>query len=123
MGANLLGLLTAVGITIFIVELLRRRILREKYAVLWLLVCAGLLLFSIFPGLLTRLADLLGFEVPANVWIRERVSNELKRLGEQAPTMRQAVRIASESVQAAYDARLHERARAANQPPVLTSSF
>ena len=67
MGANLLGLLTAVGITIFIVELLRRRILREKYAVLWLLVCAGLLLFSIFPGLLTRLANLLGFEVPANL--------------------------------------------------------
>ena len=66
-GANLLGLLTSVGITVFIVELLRRRILREKYAVLWLLVCIGLLLFSVFPGLLARLADLLGFEVPANL--------------------------------------------------------
>ena len=66
-GANLLGLVTAIGITIFIVELLRRRILREKYAVLWLLVCLGLLIFSVFPGLLTWLADLLGFEVPANL--------------------------------------------------------
>ncbi len=66
-GANVLGLVLAISITVFIVELLRRRILREKYAVLWLFVCAGLLVFSIFPGLLTRLADLLGFEVPANL--------------------------------------------------------
>ena len=49
-GANPFGLLTSVGITVFIVELLRRRILREKYAVLWLLVCVGLVLFSVFLG-------------------------------------------------------------------------
>lgn len=84
---------------------------------------AGLLMSFLKKSGMSLIRDERGFEVPANVWIRERVSNELKRLGEQAPTMRQAVRIASESVQAAYDARLHERARAANQPPVLTSSF
>jgi hypothetical protein len=66
-GSNVLGLLAAVGTTVFILELLRRRILREKYAVLWLAVAAGLLVFSVFPGLLTGLADLLGFEVPANL--------------------------------------------------------
>lgn len=66
-GANVVGLIAAVTTTLFIVELLRRRILREKYAVLWLFVAAGLLVFSIFPGLLTALAGLLGFEVPANL--------------------------------------------------------
>lgn len=66
-GASLLGLLAAVGTTGFILEMLRRGILREKYAALWLLVSAALLLFAVFPGLLRDLAALLGFEVPSNL--------------------------------------------------------
>ncbi|MFN8184651.1 MAG: DUF2304 domain-containing protein [Candidatus Nanopelagicales bacterium] len=63
----LLGVAAAAGTVLFIIELLRRGILREKYAVLWLAVSVGLLLFALVPGLLTSLSRLLGFEVPANM--------------------------------------------------------
>ncbi|HQR78594.1 MAG TPA: DUF2304 domain-containing protein [Actinomycetota bacterium] len=63
----LLGVAASFGTVLFVIELLRRGILREKYAVLWLAVSAGLLLFALFPNLLTSLATALGFQVPANL--------------------------------------------------------
>jgi hypothetical protein len=66
--ANLiLGLIGSLGTLIFLFELLRRRHLREKYAVLWGAVALVSLLIAIFPGILTRLSDLVGVEVPANL--------------------------------------------------------
>ena len=52
---------------VFVVELLRRGVLREKFAALWLLVSAAILVMAIFPANLTSLADLLGVEVPSNL--------------------------------------------------------
>ena len=63
----ILGLVAAVGTTVFVVEMLRRGILREKYAVLWLFVSAGLMVFAVFPGLLRWLADLVGVALPSNL--------------------------------------------------------
>ncbi len=60
----LLGGLVVLAVT---VELLRRRQLREKYAVLWLGVSVSGMLVAIFPGLLSVSAKLLGFQVPANL--------------------------------------------------------
>ncbi|MPZ83030.1 MAG: DUF2304 family protein [Actinophytocola sp.] len=82
-----------------IVELLRRRQLGEKYAVLWLVVGILLLIFTVFPGLLTALADLLGVVVPTNLmffvgilflvgvvlhlsWEVSRLENETRKLAE-----------------------------------------
>lgn len=62
-----LGLLAAIGTTAFIVEMLRRGILREKYAALWLFVSAGLLVFAAFPAVLRWLADLVGVVLPSNL--------------------------------------------------------
>ncbi len=62
-----LGLIAAVGTAAFVIEMLRRGILREKFAALWLFVSAGLLLFAAFPGLLRALADLVGVAVPSNL--------------------------------------------------------
>lgn len=56
------GLLLAVT-----VELLRRRHLREKYAALWIVVGAVMLLVAAVPGLLSGLARWFGFAVPANL--------------------------------------------------------
>lgn len=67
MTSYLLGVVAAFGIVLFIVELLRRGILRERFAALWLLVSASLLALAVFPGLLGWLADVLGFAVPANL--------------------------------------------------------
>ena len=66
MTASVLGIITSVITLVFIIDLLRRGVLKEKYAVLWLSVAGIALILSIFPGLLTAITDALGFEVPAN---------------------------------------------------------
>jgi len=50
-----------------VVWLLRQRKLREKYAVLWILVGLATLILAGFPQLLTMAADLAGFALPSNL--------------------------------------------------------
>ena len=50
-----------------IVHLLRRRRLREKYALLWLIVGAGVLLVAFLPVLLEVAAETLGVRTPSNL--------------------------------------------------------
>jgi hypothetical protein len=88
-----------------IVELLRRRQLGEKYAVLWLVVGVLLLIFTAFPGLLTGLSDALGVAVPTNLmffvgilflvgvvlhlsWEVSRLENETRKLAEDQAILR-----------------------------------
>jgi hypothetical protein len=66
-GVYLLGVAAAALITGFILVLLRRGYLREKFAALWLAVAGMLLVLSVFPGILGWAADLVGVEVPANL--------------------------------------------------------
>lgn len=63
----LLGIVAAMCTVIFIVAMLRRGYLREKFAALWLAVAAVLLLLAVFPGVLTWAAHLVGVQVPANL--------------------------------------------------------
>lgn len=62
-----LGLLGAAGTALFVFEMLRRGILREKFAALWLLVSLAVLLFAVFPSLLVALSGWLGIALPANL--------------------------------------------------------
>ena len=95
----LVALVGSVIILAGIVELLRRRQLGEKYAVLWLVVGIVLLVFTVFPGLLTSLSSGLGVEVPTNLmffvgilflvgvvlhlsWEVSRLENETRKLAE-----------------------------------------
>jgi hypothetical protein len=58
-----LTVLTAVAALLvigFIVELLRRRQLREKYAILWMCLGPFVFLFGFFPRLLDSLASIVG---------------------------------------------------------------
>ena len=50
-----------------ILQLLRTRRLREKYATAWLTVAAVVIVLAIFPGLLSRLASLVGVATPVNL--------------------------------------------------------
>ncbi len=50
-----------------VIEMVRRKKLREKYAVLWLVVGTGALVLAGFPKLLALVAGLLGVQVPANL--------------------------------------------------------
>jgi hypothetical protein len=67
MTAQLLGAGAAIVTFVFVFSLLRRGALREKYAVLWLLLSGVALFFSVFPGALKWVSDVLGVETPANL--------------------------------------------------------
>jgi hypothetical protein len=61
------ALIGAAATVIAMVEMMRRRQLREKYAVLWLALGAGLVVIAIFPGLLIAAGRHLGFTAPSNL--------------------------------------------------------
>jgi len=67
MAPTVLAAVASAFLFIFILWLLRKGILKEKYAVLWLLVTAFALLFTIFPNVLRWISDQLGVEIPANL--------------------------------------------------------
>jgi hypothetical protein len=62
-----LGVVGAVLTLVVLFEMLRRQRLREKYALIWVVVALSTVLLVIFPGMLTRASDLLGVQVPANL--------------------------------------------------------
>lgn len=101
----LVALVGSVLVLLGIIELLRRRQLGEKYAVLWLVVGILLLIFTVFPGLLTGLASGLGVAVPTNLmffvgilflvgvvlhlsWEVSRLENETRKLAEDQAILR-----------------------------------
>ncbi|GAA3024494.1 DUF2304 domain-containing protein [Actinokineospora globicatena] len=65
-GWRLLSVVVACLVLLFVVELMRRRKLREKYAGMWLLVSVGVLVFGIFPNFAQDLADLVGVQTASN---------------------------------------------------------
>lgn len=67
MTATVLAIVTSVITLIFIIDLLRRGVLKEKYAVLWLGVAGTALILAIFPGILNWITATIGVEVPANL--------------------------------------------------------
>lgn len=67
MNSNWIGLAAAVGLLVLVLELLRRGILRERFAILWLAVSAALVVGAAFPDIVRALATSLGFEVPSNL--------------------------------------------------------
>lgn len=92
----------------FMLELLRRRQLSEKYAALWLIVGVGVLILLLAPGLLRVVSQALGFEVPANLlflvaltlllgvtvhlsWELSRLEDETRSLAEELALLRSSV--------------------------------
>lgn len=67
MPPNLIAAIASIVIFVFIFDLLRRGVLKEKYAVLWLFIAGVALFFSIFPGLFDRIALFLGVSQPVNL--------------------------------------------------------
>ena len=67
MMAHVLGAIASIIVFVFVFWLMRRGVLREKYAVLWLAFSGLALLFSVIPGALSGVSSLLGVETPANL--------------------------------------------------------
>ncbi|EWC61753.1 putative integral membrane protein [Actinokineospora spheciospongiae] len=100
-----IGLIGSVLVLAGIVEMLRRRQLSEKYAVLWLVVGLLLLVFTIFPGTLSSIAALIGVAIPTNLlffvglifltgvglhlsWELSRLEDETRKLAEDLAILR-----------------------------------
>jgi hypothetical protein len=67
MTAQILGAVAAIITFVFVFSLMRRGVLREKYAVLWLLFSGVALFFAVFPPALRWVSDVLGVVTPANL--------------------------------------------------------
>jgi hypothetical protein len=61
------GIAGAVLALSVVIEMLRRRRLRERHAVWWIFAGVLALIIGIFPQLLERAADIVGIEVPTNL--------------------------------------------------------
>ena len=64
---NLAAFLVALIIVALVIELVRRKRLREKYAVLWLVIGIATLVLAAFPGLLYIVAAFVGIQLPSNL--------------------------------------------------------
>lgn len=61
------GIAFAVFILAVIIWMLLSKRLREKYAVLWLIIGVAMLILTVFPDLLVWLSNALGVQVPSNL--------------------------------------------------------
>lgn len=96
-----LGAIGSVITLALLYELLRRKHLREKYAVFWVIVALATLFIAMVPQALFWLAELAGVEVPANLlfFVASMVllavsiqhSHELGRLEEQTRSLAEEI--------------------------------
>jgi hypothetical protein len=63
---QIVAIILTTALFAIIFELVRRRRLMERYALLWLLSSVVLLVLAVWTGLLERIADTFGFAVPSN---------------------------------------------------------
>ncbi len=106
---SLIGGLIVAAFIGFILLLLRRHQLREKYAVLWLVIGLAILLLVLFPQLLFWAATMVGIRVPTNLlfavtlllllgvclhlaWEMSRSEDRIRRLSEEVALLRTKVK-------------------------------
>ncbi|WP_285725396.1 DUF2304 domain-containing protein [Psychromicrobium xiongbiense] len=97
------SLVISIGMVLVVLVLLRRGKLREKYAILWLVVGLLTIVLGCFPRLLDWVAGLVGVQVPANllfalsivllVGVGLHVSRELTILEDETRTLAEEVAI------------------------------
>jgi hypothetical protein len=61
---QVLAIVGSILLIVFIIELIRRKKLKEEFAVLWLAMGAVFLIISLFRGLLDRFSILVGIGYP-----------------------------------------------------------
>lgn len=66
-GLYLLGVVSALITLGVVIEMLRRRQLRERHAIWWLIAGTLALIIGVFPSSLEWAAHLIGVEVPVNL--------------------------------------------------------
>ena len=66
-GVHLIALISALITITVIVELVRRRYIHERFAVIWLLITLPIAFFAIFPDAFNRLAHAMGVKDPPSL--------------------------------------------------------
>ena len=61
------GIVSAALILVVVIELLRRRHLRERHAIWWIIAGILALIAGVFPSTLVWVSQLVGVEVPTNL--------------------------------------------------------
>ncbi|UOX87685.1 DUF2304 domain-containing protein [Amycolatopsis sp. FBCC-B4732] len=65
-GWRILSIVIACLVLFVVIEMMRRRKLREKYAGVWLIVSIGVVVLAVVPSAADFLAKLTGVETPSN---------------------------------------------------------
>lgn len=64
---QIFAIIFSIGIFVGIVDLIRRRMLKEQYAILWLASAIVLLILSVWRGLLDKIARILEVAYPPSL--------------------------------------------------------
>jgi hypothetical protein len=122
---QIVAILAAAFLFGIVIELVRRRRLAERYALLWLIVSGVILVLSIWTGLLRELAQLVGI-VPANFLLFAAIgfgffllihfSVAVTRLSEQVKSL------AMENARLDYELREAEKSSNGDQPSRSSAS-
>ncbi|NKY09934.1 DUF2304 domain-containing protein [Cellulomonas hominis] len=112
--ALVLGLLTVV----VLVQLLRSRRIREKYAAIWLVLALGICILAAFPDLAFWLATLVGVQTPVNLLFAVaavvllavclQLSGEVSSLEEKTRTLAEEVALLRQETRPPHDAGLRD---------------
>ena len=111
------GIALALVILGIVIWMLLARKLREKYAVMWLVIGLAVLILGIFPQLLLWLTETLGVQVPANLlfslaivlllgvtlhlsWELSQAEEEIRRTAEEAAIARAEIEALSDRIDA-----------------------
>ncbi|SDO40736.1 hypothetical protein SAMN05216368_11748 [Cryobacterium flavum] len=97
------GIVSALLVIFVVIELLRRRHLRERHAIWWLIAGLFALIAGIFPETLRWSASLIGVEIPINLvffasiavlfFVSLQYSSELTQLESKTRTLAERVAI------------------------------
>jgi hypothetical protein len=98
---TVISVIVALAALVLVLELLRRRLLREKYAVIWVVISIGTVVVALFPPLLSGIAVLVGIQTPSNLLfftsliilfaVSLQLSGEVGRLEEQSRRLAEEV--------------------------------
>lgn len=123
--AQVIALIVTFGIFLFVLELVRRRRLVERYALVWMTAAVALLGLSIWTDGLNEIAEVMGIQEPANAifilafgvgfLLLLNFSVASSRLSEETKILAQEVARLDQELRAAKQAQ-HQAPVAAEQP-------
>jgi len=67
MRLTVISIILCLGLAISLLQLLRTRRIREKYAAVWIVLTLAVVVIGVFPELAFWLSDLVGVQSPANL--------------------------------------------------------